>query len=183
MQIREVRRVKSGPAWEFVRWVYDSTKGRSVPEVLGRMEQAWSTIPKEVLDKVTAAEREELDAWLRSTLEGRERDRRLLKLRYHGLADLADAMAKTPTGTLTPAEAESLWTGVQALASQLYLGGAQPTERTLAHLRSTLRALRAHKPEEAELTPAAPPEPTPIEAACAAAASRPEGEKGDAPTG
>lgn len=178
MQIREVRRVKSGPAWEFVRWTYDSAKGRSVPEVLGRMNQAWSSIPKEVLDRCTSEERKELGAWLRSTLEGRHRQRLQTILRSPRGFTVETVLAALQAPGAKPFESADLWGIVDELTKALKKAGVRRPQKRDPSVPSAITPEMKAKLDAQAAELAA--ELTPIEAACldpAAAAPKPEGEE------
>jgi len=148
MQIKPIKRAKSGPAWEFVRWTYDSASGRSKPETLGRMDQSWSAIPLPILERMTPDEKVEADAWLSTLLEGRRKaELRNMPWSLHGYAAprLVEALE---AGTVSVDDAARCWAAIDTMAKALK---------------------RAGHPRSAK-APAAPEtvEPTPLEVAVAA---------------
>ena len=123
MQIKEIRRAKGNPCWEFVRWEYDSAKGRSVSVSLGRMDQSWTSVPKPLLDKMTVAERETVAEWWRVTLDGRERaELRRAPWSLHSYA-VPRLLRALELGEIAQDEAARVWASLDQAAAALRKAG------------------------------------------------------------
>ena len=153
MQFKAYVAKDGSKSWSVIRWTYDASKSRSVPETVGTVTDVQVRMNRQhsgllVFSKLDAAEQGELAAWFAATRGpiAAEMHARWLS---RGLADSSTLVEGIQAGDCTPEMAARLWGRLDSVAAALRKAGLK-------------------RPAPAKAV-AVDPGPTPIEIACTAA--------------